>query len=124
MTKISISEAIRVSGISRSHFYKTYINTGILSTEKDDNKKLIDMSELVRVFGTSLKYIHKEQDHTVVETIKTYPEKDKIIEILEQQVSDFKAREEWLQKQINELQNTQQYLLENKIKRKKLFWIF
>lgn len=124
MTKISISEAIRLTGVSRSHFYKTYITTGVLSTEKSDNKKLIDMSELIRVFGADLKHVFKEQEHTETQTPIIQLEKDKIIAILEQQVSDFKAREEWLQKQIDDLKNTQQHLLENKSKRKKFLWIF
>ena len=124
MSKISISEAIRLTGISRSHFYKTYINKGILSIEITENKKFIDMAELIRVFGTDLKHVPKEQDYTESQTQIIQPEKDKIIAILEQQVSDFKAREEWLQKQIDDLKNTQQHLLENKSKRKKFLWIF
>ena len=124
MSKISISEAIRLTGISRSHFYKTYINKGILSIEITENKKFIDMAELIRVFGKDLKHVPKEQDYTESQTQIIQPEKDKIIAILEQQVSDFKAREEWLQKQIDDLKNTQQHLLENKSKRKKFLWIF
>jgi ACT domain-containing protein len=124
MTKVSISEAIRMSGISRSHFYKTYITTGILSIEQENNRKLIDVSELIRVFGADLKYSSQEQMNTLNKTPEIQPETDKIIEILEQQIRDFKTREEWLQKQIDDLKNTQQYILENKAKRKKFLWIF
>ena len=124
MTKVSISEAIRMSGISRSHFYKTYITTGILSIEQENNRKLIDVSELIRVFGAELKYSSQEQMNTLKKTPEIQPETDKIIEILEQQIRDFKTREEWLQKQIDDLKNTQQYILENKVNRKKFLWIF
>ena len=124
MTKISISEAIKLTGISRSHFYKTYINKGIITIDILENKKLIDMSELIRVFGANLKYSPQEQTNTLKQPTKIQPTTDKLIEILEQQIRDFKTREEWLQKQIDELRNTQHNILENKSKRKKFLWIF
>lgn len=124
MTKISISEAIKLTGISRSHFYKTYINKGIITIDILENKKLIDMSELIRVFGANLKYSPQEQTNTLKQPTKIQPATDKLIEILEQQIRDFKTREEWLQKQIDELRNTQHNILENKSKRKKFLWIF
>jgi predicted N-formylglutamate amidohydrolase len=124
MTKISISEAIKLTGISRSHFYKTYINKGIITIDILENKKLIDMSELIRVFGANLKYSPQEQTHTLKQPTKIQPATDKLIEILEQQIRDFKTREEWLQKQIDELRNTQHNILENKSKRKKFLWMF
>ena len=124
MTKISISEAIKLTGISRSHFYKTYINKGIITIDILENKKLIDMSELIRVFGANLKYSPQEQTNTLKQLTKIQPATDKLIEILEQQIRDFKTREEWLQKQIDELRNTQHNILENKSKRKKFLWIF
>ena len=124
MTKISISEAIKLTGISRSHFYKTYINKGIITVDILENKKLIDVSELIRVFGANLKYSPQEQTNTLKQPTKIQPATDKLIEILEQQIRDFKTREEWLQKQIDELRNTQHNILENKSKRKKFLWIF
>ena len=51
MSKVSISEAIRLSGVSRSQFYTKYINKGAISVTVDSGKKLIDMAELIRVFG-------------------------------------------------------------------------
>jgi len=124
MAKVSISEAIKLTGISRSHFYKTYINKGVITVDTLENRKLIDMSELVRVFGTNLKYSSQEQTNTLNQPTKIQPESDKIIEILEQQIRDFKTREEWLQQQIDELRSIQQNILENKAQRKKFLWIF
>jgi hypothetical protein len=132
MSKVSISEAIRMAGISRSHFYKKYINTGIISVSIEDDKKLIDVSELIRMFGN----IHIENNNT--EQIKTGVDmentiaKDKVITLLEQQLADFKnrdreakERELWLQKQIDELRQQHTNLLENKLKkRKKILGIF
>jgi ACT domain-containing protein len=51
MSKVSISEAIRLVGISRSQFYTKYINEGIISVQLENDKKFIDISELIRVFG-------------------------------------------------------------------------
>jgi len=50
MAKLSISEAIKQSGVARSTFYNKYVNKGIISVSVSDNKKYIDSSELVRVF--------------------------------------------------------------------------
>ena len=94
MSKVSISEAIRLSGISRSQFYTKYINKGIISVLVEDDKKLIDTSELIRVFGNvQLKNSTNEQFKTTENTEKT-TEKDKIIKLLEQQLADFRTREQ------------------------------
>lgn len=132
MTKISISEAIKISGVSRSHFYNKYIKHGIISIIIEENKKLIDVSELIRVFG-SVQLENSQNGHIrTTEYTSNTIEKDKIIEILEQQIAEFKnreretkSREDWLQNQINELRHQQTNLLENKLKpRKKFLGIF
>ncbi|HEY2455633.1 MAG TPA: DNA-binding protein [Scandinavium sp.] len=51
MAKVSISEASRLTGKSRTTLYRL-IGTGQLSTcTGDKNAKLVDTSELLRVFG-------------------------------------------------------------------------
>ena len=132
MAKVSISEAIRMTGVSRSHFYNKYINKGLISVQVEDDKKLIDVSELIRVFG-NVQVEDTNQEHIrTVENIKNISDKTKIIELLEQQLLESKqreieakSREEWLQKQIDELRQQQNNLLENKVmKRKKFLGIF
>ena len=50
-SRLTITEAIALSGISRSQFYSKYINNGRISKSKDEHGKLyIDKSELLRVF--------------------------------------------------------------------------
>jgi hypothetical protein len=50
-SRLTITEAIALSGISRSQFYSKYINNGRLSKSKDAHGKLyIEKSELYRVF--------------------------------------------------------------------------
>lgn len=132
MAKVSISEAIRMAGVSRSHFYNKYINKGLISVQVEDDKKLIDVSELIRVFGDiHVENSNKEHIRTI-EHIESTPDKNKIIELLEQQLqeskqreNDAKNREAWLQQQIDDLKQYQNNLLENKlIKRKKFLGIF
>ena len=50
MARLSVSEAIKQSGVARSTFYSRYINKGLISVSVSDGKKYIDSSELVRVF--------------------------------------------------------------------------
>jgi hypothetical protein len=53
MALVSISEAAKLAGISRTHFYRKYINKGLLSILKNDlGKPSVEISELLRVFGT------------------------------------------------------------------------
>jgi hypothetical protein len=56
MAKISISEAARLAGISRSHLYAKFIKPGKISVETTEDalgkpQKQIDTAELQRVFG-------------------------------------------------------------------------
>lgn len=132
MNKLSITQAAKAAGISRSHLYKKYINLGIISIETVNDKKVIDASEIIRVFGNIIKHsdkTHKKTASTAVE----HNEKDKIIAILERDLADLKAqakeREEWLKSQIDELRRQHSNLLENKQpqekpKRKKFLGIF
>ena len=60
MAKISISEAARLTGKSRTTLHRL-IKTGELSTSRGArNAKLVDISELIRVFGP-LEYPSSEQ---------------------------------------------------------------
>jgi hypothetical protein len=94
MSKVSISEAIRLVGISRSQFYTKYINKGVISVQLEDDKKFIDISELIRVFGNvQLVNSPKEQLKTSDKIINISTDKDKLIAMLEHQLSEAKIRE-------------------------------
>ena len=92
MNKVSITQAAKHVNLSRSTLYKKYINTGIISVETVEDKKLIDMSELIRVFGNVQLEHNIIQDDTPKNT--TVADKDKLIKNLEQQLIDAKDREE------------------------------
>lgn len=63
MTKVNISKAARLAGISRATMYRKYIDNGIISIDHDrEGNKVIDTSELVRVFGSLVDNI-ETRDH-------------------------------------------------------------
>lgn len=135
MSKVSISQAAKMAGIGRSTLYNKYINTGKITVESIDDKKMIDVSELIRVFGSKIKL---DNDSCIDDTFHdsigqgldtaTY----KIISMLEQQLreskdllKEAKDREEWLRGQLEKTT----HLLENKQKpekpkRKKILGLF
>ena len=125
MSKVSITQAAKLAKISRSTLYNKYINTGMISVETVEDKKLIDMSELFRVFNNN---ITQDSNDTPINTVADSVEqagntaKDKIISLLEKQLQEAKEREEWLKAQLEK--NT--HLLEDKTvkPRKKIFGIF
>jgi hypothetical protein len=129
MSKVSISEAIRMANVSRSHFYKKYINTGAISITHEGDKKLIDVSELIRVFGDiQVENSKKEQSGTTENSSKTQ-DTDKLISVLEKQLSEALAREKealerenWLRGQLERTTA----LIEDKTpkKRKKILGLF
>lgn len=53
--KVSVLIAAKMVGVSRATFYR-HIDEKSISTEQDDNgNKVIDIAELVRVYGNKLK---------------------------------------------------------------------
>lgn len=125
MSKVSITEAAKLVNISRATMYNKYINAGIISVEVVDGVKQIDISELIRVFG-SIQELDSKLDvaYTVLDN-KLDTSKDKIIALLEAQLSEAREREKWLMSQLEKtthlLENKQE---QNPPKRKKLFGIF
>lgn len=125
MSKVSISQAAKLAKISRSTLYNKYINTGIISVETVEDKKLIDMSELFRVFNNNITQDSKDiQINTVADSTEQAENtaKDKIISLLERQLQEAKEREEWLKAQLEKTT----HLLEDKTHkpRKKFLGIF
>ncbi len=48
---ISISEAAKYAGISRTTLYKKYLDKGVITVKKVNNYPKIDVADLIRVFG-------------------------------------------------------------------------
>lgn len=65
MALVSISEAARLAGISRTHLYKKYLAEGIISKTTDAvGNSVIDTSEILRVFGK----LHGQEESEHLET--------------------------------------------------------
>ena len=144
MTKVSISQAAKMAGVSRAHFYKKYLKGGIVSSIEEYGKTKIDTSELVRVFGLSLDLPEKEKEQlTELDSQQVYKNihkltaekdtldttKDDMIEMLKEQISDLKQnvanhqkREIWLQEMLEKMQLQNQALLPGLKKKWWRFW--
>lgn len=93
MAKVSISEAARLTGKSRTTLHRL-INTGALSTcHGERNARLVDTSELLRVFGAfslpqneQLSEQHDEQRVTASDT-----ENEQVISALKQEVEHLRT---------------------------------
>lgn len=122
MALVSISEAIKLSGVSRPTFYRKHIGDKVdkgnrVSVQIIDGRKLIDTSELLRVFEV----LHETNSETASNETPVHPEasekntigKEKSLlaenESLKQQLQEAKDREKkseereaWYQEQIAE----------------------
>ncbi len=122
MNKLSISEAARIAGISRTNLYKTYIHTGKISVVRDNDKVYIDASELLRVFpNCKLSDTQKTQELPSEDSSKTQNNSE-LVALLRAQLAEAKEREEWFKQQLEKTT----HLLEDKTHkpRKKLLGIF
>jgi hypothetical protein len=128
MNKVTITEAARLAGISRQHLYRGFINTGKISVIKDNDKSVIEISELLRVFPDA-KIVTTDSDttphHETIKNDNVTSDNSELVTMLKTQLAEAKEREEWLKIQIDELRHQQNNLLENKApKRKKFLGIF
>ena len=108
MARLSVSEAIRQSGVSRSSFYAKFVNTGKISVSVDEHeKKFIDSSEVLRVFGTLKGKQSEDNPNTVNENSLGVTEdaKDAQIKLLQQQLAKSEERETFYQEQLVSLTN-------------------
>lgn len=109
MAKISISEAARQAGISRSALYRSYIKTGKLSVDRDNQENpVIDTSELLRVFGDQFGATAKATEvHTQKAQVDTALLEAEIarlsglVVLYEQQLAEAKDREAWLRERLD-----------------------
>lgn len=118
MPLVSISEAARLVGKSRSTLYRVYIDTGKLSVLQDSatGKPVVDVSELIRVFGQlrATGKLSQQQDSLIQDaTPNATHQKDSEISLLrellkakDEQLTAAADREEWMRKQVEELTST------------------
>ena len=99
--QISIQELQKQWGIARSTVYK-HIKKGHL-TRLDNG--LIDVSEIIRVYGEPSHNTQRDRIENTVETAETDILREKII-LLESQLAQAEKREEWLKVQVEKAQET------------------
>ncbi|RZG76360.1 hypothetical protein EXE10_20145 [Acinetobacter sp. WCHAc060033] len=104
MPKFTVAELSKKYGIARTSIYDRMKN-GTISYEIDDkNRKVIDLSEMQRVYGTpdskaTSKADSAEIDNTTIELYK------QLIEELRKDKQDAKVREERMYKEIESLKD-------------------
>ncbi len=106
MTKVSISEAARLAGVSRQHLYKKWITPGLLTVEKtNDGSPMIDTSELIRVFGelkSALQPTEETSDSSEAEALILR----RLLADRDTQLHEARERELWLRNHIGEVTGT------------------
>lgn len=108
VARLSITQAIEQSGISRTHFYTHYIKKGLISVSEHSGKKYIDSSELVRVFPD---LATEQPPNNTVHTQKHSPEQEKpnnteqgeLVKLLREQLNKAEQREQQHLAHINAL---------------------
>lgn len=108
MAQVSISEAARLSKRSRTTLYR-YRDEGKLSFSTDvQGNPVIDVSELIRVFGTVERDIGEhsvtlEDDSTYTSSGRENQLLQDTVRRLEQELEDARQREIWLRGQMERL---------------------
>lgn len=118
MPFVSISEAARLTGKARSTLHK-YIKQGKLSTTTDgrDKTKKIEISELLRVFG-SIDATGSDTVTAVAKLQQTTPNETHALQtklqILEQENAHLKAEKALLEKNLDDVRHAM-LLIESKL---------
>jgi uncharacterized membrane protein YfhO len=106
-TRVTVTEAAQIAGISRTTMYKSYLNNGVLSKSREDGKVYIERSELARVFPSVKqdddKNTQVNNESKLLNTIKDLEYRLKTAENANEQAS---KRESFYQKNIEKQQRT------------------
>ena len=115
MAKVSISEAARLTGKSRTTLHRL-IKTGELSTCSGvRNTKMIDISELIRVFGEVSTPVTEQTGEQVTEQRVTPPDalNEQVVRTLKQEVEHLRTLVSAQESHIDSLKQSL-HLLEHK----------
>jgi hypothetical protein len=120
MALVSISEAARLAGISRTHLYKKYLAEGILSKTQDhQGNSMIDTAEILRVFGKL------EGDNSITDEFNKPLHQD-----LQSENSSLKAKVEMMERLLEEKEarivdlKESMKLIGHEQSKKKRFWFW
>ncbi|MDA8182758.1 MAG: hypothetical protein M0Z26_10470 [Acidithiobacillus sp.] len=117
MAQVSITKAAGLAGVSRSTFYRSYINTGKVSVGSDhQGNPVVDTSELLRVFGVlhdttenqDTKGVREANDPNILVISELESELHRVRDILrirEEELHKAEERELWLRDLLARSQN-------------------
>jgi hypothetical protein len=107
MSKVSITAAAKLAGISRSYLYRKYITPGIISTEKDTaGNSVIDTAEILRAFGKIQGDSEQATKSTQSDTLKNDSKNAALqveIQLLREQLTAAHDDKKWLQGKVDQL---------------------
>jgi len=117
MAQVSITKAAGLAGVSRSTFYRSYINTRKVSVGSDhQGNPVVDTSELLRVFGVlhdttenqDTKGVRDANDPNILVISELESELHRVRDILrirEEELHKAEERELWLRDLLARSQN-------------------
>lgn len=127
MSKVSISKAAKLAGVSRTTFYENYIKKGKISiSQNSKGQKEVDVSEILRVFGTLQDDTKKSAEpNTQIEQVLQAEQVSILQERLKGAEALLKEREQELQEYREREKHYRTLLLGvDKTKVKRRFWWF
>lgn len=132
MAQVSVTKAAALAGVSRSTFYRSYINTGKVSVGSDQQgNPVVDTSELLRVFGVlhdttesqDTEGVREARDPKTLVISELESELHRVRDILrirEEELHKAEERELWLR----DLLARSQSQLQHDVKRSRPWWRF
>jgi hypothetical protein len=132
MTQVSITKAAGLAGVSRSTFYRSYINSGKVSVTSDSQgNPVVDTAELLRVFGVlhdtsennDTRDVRGSNDQSSLAISELESELHRVREILrirEEELRKAEERELWLR----DLLAKSQSQLQHDAKKTRPWWRF
>jgi len=95
MAQLNLTQAAKAAGIARGTLYK-HIEQGKISCEIDDTgKKVIDTSELIRVYG-EIRNPEPSEERSIEHEVT--PEKTEIMQVLRERIEDLEQQVDDLRK--------------------------
>ena len=133
MAQVSVTKAAGLAGVSRSTFYRSYINTGRVSVGSDQQgNPVVDTSELLRVFGVlhdttesqDTEGVREARDPKTLVISELESELHRVRDILrirEEELHKAEERELWLR---DLLARSQSQLQQHDAKKSRPWWRF
>ncbi|HRK98752.1 MAG TPA: plasmid replication DNA-binding protein [Alphaproteobacteria bacterium] len=107
-SKVSVVEASKMAGVSRATFYRHITEKKISTTQDDKGNTVIDVSELVRIYGNKLKSLEEIEKEETDQLDESETERDsslglKIqVDMLKERLKDYNEERDRERNQLTE----------------------